>query len=86
MTEFIQKFITIIGQGATVLLEHCFFDRQTYYCDALHIINDNQRIGLILKKQPIFMYKQDVIFTQAHENTLVIADDKLRMTIIVNKL
>ena len=84
--NFSEQFNLIENCKAKILLEHVFFGKQVHYCDQMHIINDDQRIGLILKNQAIFINKQNAKVTKHYENMFVIADDRLQITIIVNKL
>ena len=81
-----RKFLQLNNKKAKILLEHCLFDKQTYYCENMQIINDDKRIGLILKNQELFMYKQDIKLTKAYENMFVLSDGRLQMTIIVSKV
>ena len=84
MEEFMRKFTQLNGVEAKVILEHCLFDRQRFYCRALQTINDNARIGVVLKGQEKFMDKQDVKVAEISDDTYTLSDGKL--TIIVNKL
>lgn len=84
MQEFMRKFTQLNGIGAKVILEHCLFDRQVFVCDELQTINDDERIGLTLKGQSIFMYKQNVKVAEMQGDMYTISDG--RLTIIVNKL
>lgn len=84
MEEFVRKFVKLNGKKAKILLEHCLFDKQVHYCEELHIINDDQRIGTRIKGSDIFVYKQDVKLAKAIDNIFMISDG--RLTIIVNEL
>lgn len=84
MQEFVRKFIQLNGIGAKVILEHCLFDRQVFICDKLQTINDDERIGLVLKGQEVFLYKQNVKVAEMQGDMYTISDG--RLTIIVNKL
>ena len=84
MEEFLRKFTQLNGVRANVLLEHCLFDRQALSCDELQTINDDERIGLVLKDRNIYMYKQNVKVAEVHGDTYTISDG--RLTLIVNKL
>ena len=84
MQKFMRKFIQLNGKEAKVVLKHCLFDRQVFYCDELKTVNDNERIGVIIKDRVIFMYKWNVKVAEVQGNIYTISDDKL--TIIVNKL
>lgn len=84
MEEFMRKFVKLNGKKAKILLEHCLFDKQVHYCEELHIINDNGRIGVRIKDNDIFVYKQDIKHIKVIDNMFVISDG--RFTIIVNEL
>ena len=83
MQEFMRKFEQLNGIEAKVVLEHCLFDRQTFYCN-LQTINDDKRVGVILKDQEIYVYKQDIKVVYIWDDTYVIFDG--RLTINVKKL
>lgn len=84
MQEFMRKFIQLNGVQAKVILEHCLFDKQRFYCSRLQTINDDERIGVILKGQDKFVYKQDVKVAEVQDGTYTISDG--RLTIIIEKL
>ena len=84
MQQFMRKFQRLNGVEAKVILEHCLFDGQVFNCDKLQTINDDERIGLILKGGQIFMYKRNVKVAEVQGDTYTISDG--RLTIIVNKL
>lgn len=84
MQEFMRKFTQLNGAEVKVVLEHCLFDRQTFICDELQTINDDERIGLVLKGQEMFLYKQDVKVAEIQGNMYMVSDG--RMDIVVNKL
>ena len=83
MEEFMRK---LNGKRARVTLEHCLFDRQAFYCDKLQTVNDDKRIGLVLKEHEIFVYKQDVKVAESHNNTYVLSDGRLTITINLQKM
>ena len=84
MQRFLRKFEQLNGVEAKVIIEHCLFDNQRFYCRQLQTINDNERIGLVLKDREIFMYKQDVKVAEVQGDEYRVSDG--RLTIIVNKL
>jgi hypothetical protein len=84
MQEFMRKFTQLNGTRAKVLVEHCLFDKQVFACDELQTINDDEKIGLILKGRAIFMYKQNVRVAEVQGDMYTVSDD--RLAIIVNKL
>ena len=86
MEEFLRKFIQLNGKEAKVVLEHCLFDGQTFYCDKLQTINDNVKIGLVIKHRNIFMYKQHVKVTDIRDNMYIMSDGRLTIKVIINKM
>ena len=84
MQQFMRKFEQLNGVRAKVVLDHYLFDKQIFYCNKLQTINDKSRIGVILKDQEKFMYKQDVKLAKVSDDTYIISDG--RFTIIINKL
>ena len=84
MQRFVRKFEQLNGVKAKVILEHLLFDGQVFLCDKLQTINDDERIGLILKGGQIFMYKQNVKVAEVQGDEYRVSDG--RLTIIVNKL
>ena len=86
MEEFLRKFIQLNGAEAKVVLEHCLFDNQRFYCRQLQTINDDERIGVLLRDHEIFMDKQDVKVAEVQGGKYVLSDGRLTITIDVNKL
>lgn len=81
--EFFEKWDKLENCKAKILLKHSLFGRQMHNCDSLQIINDD-RLGLVLKGQEIFVSKQDIINTEIQKNMYLVSDGKLGITIIVN--
>ena len=81
MEQFMRKFTQLNGVKARVILEHRLFDRQVFDCDELKIINDDERIGVLLKGQEKYLYKQDVKVVEIPDNTYMISDG--RMSIVI---
>ena len=79
-----RKFTQLDGVEAKVIIEHCLFDNQRFYCRELQTIYDDKRIGVLLKGHEVFMYKQNVKIAEVQENTYKISDG--RLTIIVKKM
>ena len=84
MQQFMRKFEQLNGVEAKVVLDHCLFDNQRFYCRQLQTINDDERIGLILKGRAIYVYKQNVKVAEVKDDVYRMSDG--RLTIIVNKL
>ena len=79
-----RKFAQLNGIGAKVVIEHCLFDSQRFYCQQLQTISDDEKIGVLLKGHAIFMYKQNVKIAEVSDGVYTLSDG--RLTIIVNKL
>lgn len=84
MEEFLRKFTQLDGAEVKVVLEHCLFDNQRFYCRELQTIHDDEVVGVLLKGNAIFMYKQDVKVAEVRDNEYIISDG--RLTINVKKL
>jgi hypothetical protein len=83
--EFFEQWTNLENTKVKVLLKHSLFGRQLHTCDSVNIINDN-RIGLILKGQEIFVYKDDILYTDTQNNVYSVSDGILTITIYLNKL
>ena len=83
--NFFEKLDKLENLKAKILLQHSLFGRQMHNCESVHIINDD-RIGLVLKGQEIFMDKQAVVHTEERDGMYTVSDGKLTITIFVNKL
>jgi hypothetical protein len=68
-----------------VIINHTLFDEQQYDCDMLQIINDEYRIGVVVKGKELFVYKQEVVHFWIYENAYTVRDKMLTIT-IVNKM
>jgi hypothetical protein len=83
--EFFEQWTNLENTKAKVLLKHSLFGRQIHTCDSIVVINDN-RIGLVLKKQEVFVYKKDILYTDIQNNVYSVSDGILTITIYLNKL
>lgn len=83
--NFFEKWDKLENLKAKVILKHSLFGRQMHNCDSVHIINDD-RIGLILKGQEIFVDKTRIVQTEANEGMYTVSDGVLQITVIVNKV
>ena len=84
MQEFMRKFQQLNGVEAKVVLEHCLFDNQRFYCRQLQTINDDERIGVILKGREIFVDKINTMSVNIQDDVYTVSDGRLK--IIVKKL
>lgn len=78
-----EQFKKLENSKAMVVLNHKLFGTQKFDVDDLHIIDDDERAGIILKNQEMFIYKKDLQFFK-YNDTYILADKRLK--IIVNKL
>ena len=83
--KFFEQWDKLENLKAKVLLKHSLFGRQIHNCDSLQIINDD-RVGLVLKGQEIFVYKEDIVHTEVRDGMYTVSDGKLTLTIFVNKV
>lgn len=83
--KFFEKWDKLENLKAKVILKHALFGRQMHNCDSVHTINDN-RIGLILKGQEIFVDKEKIVQADANNGMYTVSDGVLQITLIVNKV
>ena len=69
-----------------VVLKHLLFGEQIYNCDELGIVNDDDRIGVVVKGEELFVYKQKVVDFCVNGNIYTVGDDMLEIKVVVNKL
>ncbi len=81
MQEFMRQFAQLNGVEARVVLKHSLFDGQRFYCRRLQTINDNKRIGVLIKNHEIFMDKQDVKVAEVNNDEYILSDGKITITI-----
>ena len=80
-----RKFTQLNGKMAKVTLDHCLFGKQVFYCDNLQTINDDTRAGVILKGQAIYVDKQSIKDMEICDGKYKLSDDRLTITVNVNK-
>ena len=80
-----EKWDQLENKNCRVIINHALFDEQQYDCDMLQIINDERRIGVIIKRKELFAYKQDVVDFWVYDNAYTVRDKMMTMT-IVNKM
>lgn len=74
------------GLRGKVTLKHLLFGEQQYGCDEIQVVNDDEKIGIVVKGTELFVYKQKVVEFCVNGNTYTIGDDMLEIRVIVNKL
>jgi hypothetical protein len=80
-----EKWDQLENKNCRVSINHILFGEQQYDCDGAQIINDEHRIGIIIKGRELFAYKQDVVDFSVYENTYMVRDQMMTIT-IVNKM
>ena len=80
-----RKFAQLNGKEVKITLEHCLFDSQRFYCRQLQTVNDDDRIGVLLRDHEIFVYKRDVKVAEVYDDTYIISDGRLKISIICKK-
>ena len=85
MRTFEKKWGQLANINCRVIINHTLFDKQSYKCDMLQIINDEHRIGVVIKGRELFVNKMDVIDFWAYDNTYRVYDQMLKIA-IVNKM
>lgn len=81
MKEFIRKFTQLNGKIATIILEHCLFDKQEFEAQEIRVLEDDERLGLVLCKQGVYVYKQRLQSMELRDHFVEFADDRLKITI-----
>lgn len=80
MQKFSELWNKAENKKGTVYLEHSLFGGQAVKCDTLHMINDDERIGVIIKGQEKFVLKSIATAIPAKDK-LSVSDGKLKILI-----
>lgn len=81
MGEFLRKFMQLNGKLATIILDHCWFGRQQFEVERVNVLEDSERLGILLHGQEKFIYKKQLREVQMDEHMIMFADDKLKISI-----
>ncbi len=84
--KFFEQWDKLENLKAKVILKHSLFGRQMHNCDSLRILNDDDRLGLVLKGQAVFVYKREIAHREIESGMYTVSDGRLQITVIVNKL
>ena len=79
-----RKFEQLNGVEAKVIIDHCLFDGQRFYCRQLQTISDDEKIGVLLRGHAIFMYKRNVKVAEVQGKVYKVSDGRLTITISIN--
>ena len=80
-----EKWDELKGKNCIVVIKHILFDEQRYHCDGLQIINDERRLGVMIKGRALFVYKNEMVDFAVNDNAYM-AKDKIMKITIVNKM
>ena len=80
-----EKWDQLENKNCRVIIRHVLFGKQIYDCDMLQIINDEHRIGVVIKGRELFVNKMDVVDFLVYDNTYHVQDQMLKIA-IVNKM
>lgn len=80
MQKFSELWNKAENKKGTVYLEHSLFGGQVVKCDALRIINDDERIGVIIKGREKFVRKSIATVIPVNDK-LSVSDGKLKISI-----
>lgn len=81
MIEFIRKFTQLNGCTATIILEHNLFGKQKFEAQEVNVFEDDDRLGLILRGQGVYVYKQRLRSMELRDEIVEFSDDKLKISI-----
>lgn len=71
------------GKSGYVVIRHFLFGKKEYDCDELNIINDETKIGVIVKGCSLFIYKEDIEGFYIEGNTYRVNDSDLEIRVII---
>ena len=80
-----EKWDEFKNKRCVVFLEHILFDKQQYDCEALQVVNDEEKIGVVIKGHELFVDKQDIKRFSVYENSCIVSNGMMTIT-IVNKM
>ena len=69
------------GKG---LLNHNLFGQKIYRCEKINVVNDDDKIGVRLMGQDLYILKKDIKISKVSDKMIILADDIMQITIIVN--
>ena len=86
--EFTEKFEAINGASGKILVElwQTLWGKRVDEYRAIETIDTEDKWGVVVKNQQIYVYKKDIKLAKAYDNVYIISDSKLQITIIVNKM
>ena len=81
-----ERWEELQNSSGRAVLNHLLFGDSVYECDSLQVINNENKLGIIIKGQELFVYKDRVEYFCVSNNIYEIKDDLFGIKVIVNKL
>ena len=81
MGEMVRKFTQLNGKIATIILEHKLFGKQQFETKEVNVLDDDDRLGLVLHGQGVYVYKHRLQSMELRDHIVEFADDKLKILI-----
>ena len=67
-----------------VLLNYNLFGQKIYRCEKINVVNDDDKIVVRLMGQDLYILKKDIKISKVSDKMIILADDIMQITIIVN--
>ena len=80
-----EKWGQLENVNCRIIINHILFGENQYDCDMLQIINDEHRVGVVIKGRDLFVNKLDVLEFEIRDDIYMVKDKMLTIT-IVNKM
>jgi hypothetical protein len=80
-----EKWDQLENKNCRVIINHELFGEQIYDCDVLQVVNDEHRIGVVIKRRELFVCKHNIVDAWIFDNAYTVRDSMLTIT-IVNKM
>ena len=80
-----EKWDQLENKNCRIIINHILFGENQYDCDMLQIINDEHRVGVVIKGKDLFVNKLDVLEFEVRDDIYMVKDKMLTIT-IVNKM
>ena len=83
--NFKTKFLKNQGRRATIIINHNVFGEKKYEVDRLHILYDENMVGVRVKNQNIYVQADEVRGLTHYKNTFEICSLTKKIKIILKK-
>ena len=77
-----EKWDQLENKNCRVTIRHTLFGEQQYDCDMLKVINDERRIGVVIKGQELFVNKEDVVDFWIYDRTYRVCSAMTKISIV----